>query len=376
MLDHQPTDSLVADQLTQFVRDITPGDRPYLFQRIDETGRLFNLADDHASGGYLVLVFAPDLTSEPGASQLRAYEERAASFEAANAKVVIITAQSNARANREAKRKLGLSFPVLGDPGGFAFAAYGLHKRGSEVTPTRMRSVVISPYRQIRCYWDIEMTNEHAAKAETVINQAKLAQEASWAAPHAPVLVAPKVFSPEECADLIGEFENKGQLQITPPKPTANPDGVKIPVYEYDRQDRVDHIITDPNRLAFIDQRLKERVFSAISRAFAFNVTRRENLEIARYVGDRSGVEIGHRDNTGAMTHRRFALSVSLNDDYEGGGLVFREYSDRGYRLPAGSAIVFSSSLLHEVEETTEGVRYNLLSHLYNDASVAEAGRR
>ncbi len=376
MLDLGPTDILIADQLAQLVRVIAPGDTPYLFQRIDETGRLLNLTDDYVSGGYLVLVFVPDLTGEPAASELRAFEQRAASFEAANAKVVIITAQSNARANREAKRRLGISFPVLGDPGGFAFAAYGLHKRGMVVTPTQMRSVVISPYRQIRRYWDIEMKNQHAENAETLIKQAKLAEETSWAAPHPPVLITPQVFSSEECVDLISAFKTNGALQILPPKPTTNPDGVKIPVYEYDRQDRIDHLITDPKLLAFIDERLKQRVYPAIRRAFAFAVTRRENLQIARYAGARSGVEIGHRDNVSAMTHRRFALSVSLNDDYEGGSIAFREYSDKGYRLPAGTALIFSSSLLHEVAETTQGVRYNLLSHFYNDASATEAGRR
>jgi predicted 2-oxoglutarate/Fe(II)-dependent dioxygenase YbiX len=73
---------------------------------------------------------------------------------------------------------------------------------------------------------------------------------------------------------------------------------------------------------------------------------------------------MGHRDNMEPPgAHRRFALSVSLNDDYEGGGISFREFSPKAYRVPAGTAMVFSSSLLHEVEETTEGVRYNLISH-------------
>ncbi len=44
------------------------------------------------------------------------------------------------------------------------------------------------------------------------------------------------------------------------------------------------------------------------------------------------------------------------------------EFSPKGYRVPAGSAMGFSSSLLHEVQETTQGVRYNLISHLFNDA--------
>ena len=54
-----------------------------------------------------------------------------------------------------------------------------------------------------------------------------------------------------------------------------------------------------------------------------------------------------------------------------GGEIVFKEFSPRGYRAPAGTAMVFSSSLLHEVLETTKGVRYNLISHLFNEQSIA-----
>ena len=374
-LDHQPTDMLAADQLANLVRPIAAGEPPYLFQRIDETGRLFDLKGDYVSGGYLILVFVPGLENDNVNAALKNYEKLGAKFDAANAKVVIITAQSHARTNKSLKRKLGLGFPVITDPGGLAFAAYGLHKNGTSLAPTQMRSVVLTPYRQIRCFWDIEMTKNHAEKAAALIDQAKLAEEASWSAPHPPVLIVPNVFSKEECASLIDDYEKSGDLHVIPPKSVKDAAGVKIPVYEYDRQDRVDHILTDPARLAFLDERLKERVFPAIQKAFAFSVSRRENLTLARYVGARSGVEIGHRDNVAGTTHRRFALSVSLNDGYEDGGVVFREYSNRGYRLEPGSALVFSSSLLHEVQETKGGVRYNLLSHLYNDASAPIAAR-
>lgn len=376
MLELKPTHILAAGQLARYVRPIAPGEPPYLFQRLDETGRLYNLEDDHASGGYLALVFVSDLLSNAVRHEVEAFESRAAAFEAARAKIVFITAQSSARANRDAKRALGLSFPVLADPGGFAFAAYGIHKRGTALTPTQMRSVVITPYRRIRRCWDIEMTKDHAANAEALIRNANLAEEASWAAPHPPVLAVPQVFSAEECGSLIREFETNGAFEVIPSQRAQPQDSFKMPVYEYDRQDRVDHVIADQKLLAFIDQRLKERLFPEIKRAFAFSVTRRENLAIARYAGERSGVELGHRDNRTGSFHRRFALSVSLNDEYEGGAIVFREFSNRGYRLAPGMALVFSSALLHEVEQITKGVRYNLLSHFFDDASAAQAGYR
>ncbi len=61
---------------------------------------------------------------------------------------------------------------------------------------------------------------------------------------------------------------------------------------------------------------------------------------------------------------------MSLNEEFEGGEIVFKEFSPRGYRPPAGTAMVFSSSLLHEVQETTKGIRYNLISHFFNEAAL------
>lgn len=376
MLDIQPTDIMAADLMARQVKPIEPGGTPLLFTLTDDENRQFNLAEDHISGGYLVVVLVPVLSDPAVRSEIEAYQQHARAYEAANAKIVFVTAQTSNRVNRDAKRALKLFFPVFADPTGLVFAAYGLHKTGSSVKPTQMRSVVITPYRQIRCYWDIEMTPDHATKAAALIEQAMPPEEAAWTAPHAPVLIVPKVLSKQECVQLIGEFEKNDEVQIATPPPSGQPADFKIPVYEYNRQDRVDHVIGDPKLLAFLDQRIQERVLSMVKKVFAFNVNRRETLTIARYAGPRSGVEVGHRDNVAAATHRRFALSLSLNDNYEGGALVFREYGNRGYRLPRGSAIVFSSSLLHEVEEITKGVRYNILSHFFNDAAAAEAGQR
>lgn len=289
--------------------------------------------------------------------------------------MVIITSRSDAAMNRDAKRRLSIPYPILGDPRGFVFAAYGLHKiSAGQSAPTKLRSIVITPNRQIQAILDIEMTSNHAEHTARLVTTAREQEKYSWAPPHAPVLIVPHVFSPDECKIIIGEFETRGGLRIDHPQASSNPQSFKVPVYDYDRQDRIDHVITDQKQIAFLDRRMQERVTPAIKKAFAFDVTRRENFSIARYSGPRSGVEIGHRDNTVNARHRRFALSVGLNDNYEGGELIFREYSNRGYRLDPGAALIFASSLLHEINETTNGVRYNLISHFFDDAAAAQSG--
>ncbi len=367
-LARMPSDELAAGLLAPMIRTPSLGDLPRPVNLLDETGRGLTIADDVLAGGYLVLVFVADLAAPSAIAELRGYVARASAFDRLSAKIVVVTASTDAGTVRAEKARLGLPFPFLCDAGGTAFAGYGLKKRPDSRSPVAVRSVILTPYRQVRAVWDDGTMSDHAERAEALIAKSALADELSWRPPHAPVLVIPQVFSLDECKELIARFETVGELILDKEPLRGATEDFKTPVYEYGRQDRVDHYVRNPDAIGRIDGRLVERVFPMIRQAFAYEVTRREDLTIARYVGKRSGVAIGHRDNRSETTrHRRFALSLNLNDDYEGGEMVFREYSNRGYRNPPGAALVFSSSLLHEVQEIASGVRYALISHFFSD---------
>ena len=63
-----------------------------------------------------------------------------------------------------------------------------------------------------------------------------------------------------------------------------------------------------------------------------------------------------HRDNVNVgAQHRRFAVTINLNNDYDGCDLVFPEFGRRAYRAPHGGAIVFSCGALHQVTPVTAG---------------------
>ena len=49
-----------------------------------------------------------------------------------------------------------------------------------------------------------------------------------------------------------------------------------------------------------------------------------------------------------------------------------REYGEQRYRVPTGTALVFSSSQLHEAMAVTSGRRFVLLSHLFGEDAEAE----
>jgi len=108
-----------------------------------------------------------------------------------------------------------------------------------------------------------------------------------------------------------------------------------------------------------------------VRKAFGYRATRFEGFKIACYDSATGGFFRPHRDNlTPATAHRAFALTLNLNDSYEGGQLRFPEYGNQLYRPDAGAALVFSGSHLHEVREVTAGRRFVLLSFLYSDAST------
>ena len=364
MVDTRPTYQISSPSIRPYVQPLWPGALAMGIDTRDEEGRRFTLADDHLSGKYVLLVLLNDPHSEAAnalLSSLGALEDK---LDALGATVIAISASSDAAHNKQQKRAAGFHWPIACDSSGAFFASYGVHKGSEDAN----RLVLITPYRQIRTWFDL---NKDANSALDTIMQtlenSKSTEEMRWSPPHAPVLIVPNVLSPEECGRLVESVETDTPFMIRRPQPGEVASNYKVPVYEHHRQDRVDLIIKDRNTLTFLDERIFGRITPMIKKAFAFDVTRREDLHIARYVGKREGYTMGHRDNTDAAgAHRRFALSMSLNDDYEGGEIAFKEFSPKGYRVPAGTAMIFSSSLLHEVQETTEGVRYNLISHLFS----------
>jgi predicted 2-oxoglutarate/Fe(II)-dependent dioxygenase YbiX len=131
---------------------------------------------------------------------------------------------------------------------------------------------------------------------------------------------------------------------------------------------RRDHTVADPALLRELSATVGRAVMPEVQKAFAFRATRFEGFKIACYDATTGGFFRPHRDNlTPSTAHRVFALTLNLNDDYDGGELRFPEYGNQLYRPDAGAALVFSGSHLHEVLDVTRGRRFVLLSFLYGE---------
>lgn len=141
--------------------------------------------------------------------------------------------------------------------------------------------------------------------------------------------------------------------------------------HDHSYKRRRDWTVDDPDLMRQIQQRMLRRVLPEIKKVHHFQVTRMERYLVGCYAAEDGGHFTAHRDNTTTATaHRRFAVSINLNDDFEGGEVGFPEYGPRHYKAPTGGAVVFSCSLLHSVSRVSRGTRYAFLPFLYDDAAA------
>jgi predicted 2-oxoglutarate/Fe(II)-dependent dioxygenase YbiX len=183
-----------------------------------------------------------------------------------------------------------------------------------------------------------------------------------------PVLFLPNVFEPAFCARLIQLYETHGGEESGFMREV---EGKTVLVADHRHKRRKDHVIADPDLVGETQQRFRRRVVPEIRKVHHFTVTRMERYIVSCYAAEDEGHFQPHRDNTTKGTaHRRFAVSVNLNDAFDGGEISFPEYGPRSYKMPAGGAVVFSCSLLHAVSKVTAGRRYAFLPFLYDEAAA------
>ena len=89
-------------------------------------------------------------------------------------------------------------------------------------------------------------------------------------------------------------------------------------------------------------------------------------IDLLEYpVGGKYHVHTDHFTNT----HRHLSIIINLNEDYEGGDLVFTDQKEKEikrFKLKKGSIIFFPSNFLypHCIEPITKGTRYSIVAWL------------
>jgi len=326
----------------------------------DERGAPVFSRSPHFAGKFLLTLFLPR-PEEP--AQMAILQDCAAQAGQAKDSGLFVlaitphTPQDNART----KRANCIPLKILSDNNGAAFAAYGVGAQPRAVLSNANARIIAFPLAHAPMSASLAEIARPQHRTEPVLIAAQ-----------APVLPIPGVLSSQECEALIELW----QRENTETGVATEQSGVGGQEIDHTYKNRRDHQIADPAIIARVNDRLARRIVPEVRKAFNYEITRFEHLRIGCYDAG-AGYFRAHRDNTKPATaHRKFALTLCLNDDYEGGCLRFPEYGEQLYRPAAGGAVVFSTSLLHEVLDVTAGQRFTLITFFFGEKEYAERKAR
>jgi predicted 2-oxoglutarate/Fe(II)-dependent dioxygenase YbiX len=238
---------------------------------------------------------------------------------------------------------------LLMQGGGVSFGQTGLG--------LRLRVIVLDANQRVAASFDsrplLAAAEQIAALAISVRNDEGADQVIRTAA--APVLVLPRVFEREFCTQVIRLWE-KGDHKDAGVSSRYGNVGMR------DLKRTEDYQVVEPIMQKAISDRLAYRIGPELVKVFAYDREFAFDAHVVlSYSADGRHFFGAHRDNGAPTTaDRSFAVSLNLNDDFEGGELVFPEYSGVKVSPPAGGAAVFSCSVLHEALPVTRGRRFVL----------------
>lgn len=255
--------------------------------------------------------------------------------------------------------KLYGSMPINAEPG----------------APAQLRRfwMVLNPTLRVRAIFPFKEDGSDRKEVMDYLRNLPPVREFGGFEIQAPVLIIPDVFERSFCRHLISLYEENGGEESGYMREV---DGKTVPTHNPNHKRRKDYTITDQNLIRLIQNRIVRRINPEIEKVHCFNPTRMERYIVSCYAAEDGGHFRAHRDNTTKGTaHRRFAVSINLNAEFEGGEVGFPEYGPRTYKAPAGGAVVFSCSLLHAVSKVTDGRRFAFLPFIYDDeaARIREA---
>lgn len=326
---------------------ITPGDRAPNFIVGDTAGRRRMFYAD-ASGRPIVLCVVRSARDAGGDAALSSIEVVRHKLEEAGCDVFGLTADEPAVS--EARPT---PFRVFADARDSVTSHY---LSGEASDPVPFRTLLLDGNQRVLAVIDAADPNEHGAlvlaslKLLPPIPPARVIRGSS-----PPVLMLPNVLSAGECERLVRLWHEGGHEEGSVSGRYGN-------AVAEDKKRSLDHIVSDPEMQRTLSETLARRLGPELQKTFCYFAPFFFDAHvILSYGDDREEFFKPHRDNlTPGSQDRRFAMSLNLNADYEGGELWFPEYGPDLYKPEPGTACVFSCSLLHEALPVTSGRRWVL----------------
>lgn len=322
------------------------------------------------AGRYIVLCFYGTGSDEIGRSTLTAFQETHRDlFDDDKIAIFGVSADPSDMSEERAKQVLP-GIRQFWDFDGQVGRLYGSMPKDVQPGPVALRRfwMVLNPNLRVRAIFPFKEDGSDREEVMAYLRALPSVDLYAGLELPAPVIIIPDVFEPGFCRHLIGLYEQHGGEESGYMREV---DGKTVTTHNSNHKKRKDFTITDPELIKQLQNRIIRRINPEIERVHFFRPTRMERYIIACYAAEDGGHFRPHRDNTTKGTaHRRFAVSINLNDDFEGGEVSFPEYGLRGYKAPLGGAVVFSTPLLHAVSKVTSGRRFAFLPFLYDGAAA------
>ena len=314
-----------------------------------------------SAGRWVVLSFLGSLENPRAMSEAAELAREAAAFTEDHLLIACVFTGQGADAASLAQMTSGnLSF--LADRDGAISRLFGASQMP--------RTIVLDP--MLRAIADIawDIPQGHADMVRNVLRGLPAVDDSAGVPMFAPALLVPRVFSFELCDFLIQFYETQGAVESGF---QFDVDGKTVTLSDWRFKRRSDAAVVVPEVRELVRDHVVRRLVPQIERYFQFRTTRMDRCIVACYDSAVGAHFHRHRDNINAgAQHRRFALSINLNKDFEGGDLVFPEFGRKAYRPSEGGGLVFSCGALHQVTPVTKGKRYAFLAFLYGEEDVAK----
>ena len=340
---------------------LTSGDKLSNFSLPDQQGtaRLFY---NEVKGGPVVLLVCAEAQDVASEAMLAAFQAAASALREVGGQLFGLQ-PGPVQASAERAARLGLNFPLFADVQGLV-VPHLMVPLGPAAPGARV--YVLDPNQRILAVQSGE--GDGAVEACLAVLRAYVEGESDGHVVDrsAPVLILPRILEPDFCAELIETWRTKGHREGSLSTGEGN-------VYAPDSKKNREHVIQDVDQNKRISFSLARRVGPELAKVFNDNRPFRfEAHYVLCYEAERQDFFALHRDNLRLTDQRRYALTLNLNDDFEGGELMFPEYSPHRYRPPAGGGLIFSGNLLHEALPVTRGTRFVLVS-FFCDADQPDA---
>jgi predicted 2-oxoglutarate/Fe(II)-dependent dioxygenase YbiX/peroxiredoxin len=343
---------------------LAPGDRCPNFL-LPDIANAFRAFYERVRGHPTALVFVP----ASDVALLDEFADAAQRFGDAGFDVFAVFGADVPDIKRESER-LGGRLGLLADPKGAVTRGYAT---GARLNPQYAACYLMDANQRLlaRNSADTAGSETLSAWAHRTLTQMAPAETVTHRSGGAPVLMLPLVLDPSMCRALIDRWERAGHQEG---EVTSIVDGKEVTRVHDRMKRRRDHPIHEPEVLQGLAATVGRRIAPELVKAFHFEAFKFDRFNVTCYDSERGDYFRAHRDNESASTsERRFAMTLNLNTgEYEGGELLFPEYGPHRYAPPAGGAVIFSCSLLHEALPVTKGKRFTLLTFL----SAVPAGAR